>query len=297
MLNKAPIFINGFSFGGTNLLMNLFVSHPDVSMLSGETHEIFFSKPNKKIIDKAIRRFFYLPVRVLLGQHIFGKWCYEERKDIPKLLMHYIDLIFYIDKITNERNEYKQEGVKYKSSEIRNSRFLSKNMNGVVFASRQLSEIYPDATFISLVRSGLPLCEGYVRRGWKADEVGRMYERVCQKMISDSKSIPRYHIVRFEDMVSDPVSFMRRVYSYAGLDISKVSKVRLQAKRSMDKDGTRRYTFGGSKDRETHWFDIEELNSYVRKDVNENQAGLLSSEDRRAFTEQAKRSLTFFRYI
>ncbi len=297
MLNKAPIFINGFSFGGTNLLMNLLASHPDVSMLSGETHEVFFSKPNNNIVDKALRRFFYLPVRILLGQHIFGKWCYEERKVISKPLMHYIDLIFYIDKITNERNKYKQEGSKYKFSEIQNSRFLSKNMNGVVFASKRLSEIYPDATFISLVRDGIPLCEGYVRRGWKAEEVGKMYNVICQRMILDSQHIPRYHIVRFEDMVSDPVSFMKKVYSYSGLDISKVSKVRLQAKRSMDKDGIRRYTFGGSNDREIHWFDIEELNNYVRKDVNKNQAYFLSPEDKRIFNEQAEKSLKSLGYI
>ena len=170
--------MNGFSFGGTNLLMNLLASHPDITMLSGETHEVFFSKPNNKIIDKAIRRFFYLPVRIASGQHFFGKWCYEERNNIPGLLRHYIDLIFYIDKINNSNNEFKSEGVKYTASEIRNSRFFTKNMNGVVFACRRLSEIYPDATFISLVRNGFALCEGYVRRGWNAEKVGKMYNDV-----------------------------------------------------------------------------------------------------------------------
>ena len=297
MLNKSPVFMNGFSFGGTNLLMNLLASHPEVSMLSGETHEVFFSKPNNKIIDKAIRRFFYFPVRLVSGQDIFGKWYFEERKNIPKLLMHYIDLIFYIDKITTSNNEFKYEDVKYEASEIRNSRFFTKNMNGVVFACKRLSEIYPDATFISLIRNGFALCEGYVRRGWKADKVGKMYNDVCQQMVIDSQSIPNYHIVRFEDMVSAPVSFMKTVYSFAGLDMNKVRKVRLQAKRSMDKDGTRRYTFGGSKDRETHWFNIEELNSYVRKDVNDNQSGLLSDQDRNSFLEHASKSMKHFGYI
>ncbi len=297
MLNKAPIFINGFSFGGTNLLMNLLASHPDVTMLSGETHEIFYSKPNNKIFDKVLRRFFYLPVHLLLRQHIFGKWCYDERKRIPRPLMHYIDLFFYLDKIMNKRNKYKHEGVKYAFSEICNSRFLSKNMNGVVFASMRLSEIYPDATFISLVRNGLPLCEGYVRRGWKADEVGRMYERVCNRMIIDSKNIPRYFIVRFEDMVSSPLSFIKAVYEMAGLDINKVSKIRLQAKRSMNSNGTRSYTFGGTKDRETHWFEIQEIDKVIRKDVNKNQAEQLSKEDRESFLKYAQRSMEYLGYL
>ena len=288
--------MNGFSFGGTNLLMNLIASHPEVTMLSGETHEIFFSKPNNSLFDKALRRIAYLPVRILTGQHVFGKWCFDERKEIPAALMQYVDLIFYIDKITTSRNEYKQEGIRYSPAEIRRSRFITKNMNGVVFASKRLSEIYPDATFLSLVRNGLPLCEGYVRRGWKAEDVGRMYQTVCQKMIEDEKSIPHYHIVRFEDMVAEPLAFMKQVYAFADIDLDRVPKVRLQAKRSMNKDGTRQYTFGGVKDREIHWFDTKDMDKFMRKDVNKNQAGQLSPQDVTAFLEAARPSLDHFGY-
>lgn len=296
MLNRAPIFINGFSFGGTNLLMNLLASHPDVCMLSGETHEIFYSKPHNSIIDKLMRKTAAFPIRASVNQHVFGKWCYDERWPLSNPIMRYIDLLFYLDKITTDRNHYKSEGVRYTFSEVRRSRFLAKNMNGVVFASGQLSVIYPDATFIAIVRDGLPLCEGYVRRGWKSADVGRMYEKVCQKIITDSQTLNRYHIVRFEDMVSDPLSFMEKIYSLADLDIQAVPKVRLQAKRSMDKDGTRKYTFGGSKDRETHWFDIDELDKFVRKDVNANQADQLSVEDRETFFREASKSLEFLGY-
>ena len=75
-----------------------------------------------------------------------------------------------------------------------------------------------------------------------------------------------------------------------------MQKVRLQAKRSMNKDGTRSYTFGGSKDRETHWFTLEELRNYVRKGVNENQIERLSPEDRDAFLKQARRSMEILGY-
>lgn len=296
MLNKRPIFVNGFSFGGTNMITNLLASHPDVCWLSGETHEVFYSKPRKKV-DKWIRRLFYSPVQIMSVPHIFGRECEEKPNQMPTFMMRYVDLLFFIDKSTTTLNEFKYDNVPYSRKEVKACRFLAKNVNGVVLASLLFSKIYPDATFLALVRNGLSLCEGYVRRGRTAEAVGRMYETVCQKMIHDSQTIPNYNIVRFEDMVSDPLSFMKKIYSFAGLDINNISKVRLQAKRSMDKNGTRKYTFGGVKDRETHWCDIEDLDKFVRKDVNENQANQLSPQDRDAFLQQAKKSMEYFGYI
>jgi hypothetical protein len=176
-------------------------------------------------------------------------------------------------------------------------RFLAKNVNGAVVASSLFSQMYPDASFIALVRNGLALCEGYVRRGWTAGDAGRMYETVCQKMLQDSRIIPNYHIVKFEEMVSDPVGFMKKIYSYAGLDADRVEKVRLQAKRSMNSDGTRSYTFGGSKDRETHWFTLDELGAYMRNDVNANQIQQLGTENREFFLSQAKDSMEKLGYL
>lgn len=296
MLNKAPIFVNGFSFGGTNMIVNLLASHPEVCWLSGETHEVFYSKPGKKM-DKWVRRALYLPVQASVGQHIFGRECLEQRRGLSPLIMDYADLLLFLDKIKTDRNEFKNELQRYTRKEIRNCRFLAKNVNGVVLASSQFAKMYPDATFIALVRNGLALCEGYVRRGWAAEAVGKMYETVCGKMIDDAEAIPNYHIVKFEEMVGDPVSFMRRIYGLAGLDAAKVEKVRLQAKRSMNKDGTRSYTFGGSKDRETHWFTIKELSSYVRKDVNRNQIELLGEENREIFLKFAGNAMKEFGYL
>lgn len=280
MINKAPIFINGFSFGGTNLIMNLFVSHPDVCMLSGETHEVFASKP-RKVLDKYVREFFYLPVRAAARQDVMGKACFEERHTLPPLVMRYIDLIFYVDKITTGRNDFKDEGVPYTRDEVGRARFLAKSVNGVVFATDVFARMYPDATHVALVRDGFALCEGYKRRGWSAREFAAMYARVCSKMLADEKRYDNYHIARFEDMVADPVGFTKKMYSLAGLDIGRLARVRLQAKRTMDSSGARRYTFGGDKDREIRWFSLDEVPAYIRGDVNRNQASNLTDEDKR----------------
>jgi hypothetical protein len=295
MLNKAPIFINGFSRGGTNLIMNLLASHPEVCVLSGETHEVFCGKSKRR--DRKIRRLFYSPIKAAAGQQIFQTHCFETRNRVPGAAMHYIDLFFYIDKLITERNKFKSEESRYTFRELNKTRFLAKNMNGVVFASDVFSEMYPDATFIAIVRNGLAICEGHIRRGRTAEEFGRMYEAVGRKMIQDTSLIKNYHIVYFEDMISDPLAFMKKIYVLANLDISKVGKVRLQAKKSMDGDGSRQYTFGGEKDREIHWFETEAISKYIRKEVNESQMRRLSAEDRDAFLKQAQWSMEHFGYL
>ncbi|MEW6570346.1 MAG: sulfotransferase [Nitrospirota bacterium] len=295
-LNKAPIFINGFSYGGTNLLMNFIASHPKVCLLSGETHEIFYSRP-KKVFDKWLRRCLYLPIQAAAGRHVFGRRFLHNRNHTPRFVMPYIDLIFYLDKITTSRNRFKAEGLNHNKSGVKKCRFLAKNVNGVVLATGIFAEIYPDATFIALVRNGFSLCEGYIRRGWSAADFGRMYEKVCQKMIRDTDHIRNYHLVRFEDLISDPVAFITNTYGFAGLDLNEVNRFRLQAKRSMDTDGIRKYTFGGSKDREIYWFTIDEIPKYVRKDVNASQLQKLMPEARDIFLQYAGRSMEYLKYI
>ena len=51
MLNRKPIFINGFSSGGTTILTNVLASHPDVCTVS-EIHHLF---KGHSLTDTALR--------------------------------------------------------------------------------------------------------------------------------------------------------------------------------------------------------------------------------------------------
>jgi hypothetical protein len=265
-------------------------------MLSGETHEVFQGN-KKRRYAQSIRRVFDIPVRLITRPHIFSHTHIGERHKIPELLKRYMDLVFYMDKLLTHKNVFKTENVKYLLKEKMLSRFVVSNVNGNVFATEALYDMYPDATFISIVRNGLAVCEGHVRRHHSVRNFGRMYDAVCQKMVHDSQSIPRYHIVYFEDMISDPIAFMEKIYAYADLDTNKVSKIRLRAKLSMNKDGIRRYAFGGVKGKEVEWFNIEGIKNCMRKDVNENQIGRLSQDDTREFLEQAQGSMRSLGYL
>lgn len=297
MLNHAPIFVNGFARGGTNLLMNLLASHPDVCLLSdGETHFVFHGKQEERF-KKWLHRGVYLPVLVGTRQHLFRPGRFGERKPVSRLTMRYIDAMLFADKMTTSKNRRKGEHGVRSLGEMARGRLLCKNINGVVFASQLLATTYPEATFFGFVRNGLALCEGYIRRGGSAERFGKMYEQVCQKMISDSQRMPRYHMICFEDLMADPVGFIEQLYRSAGLNLSQVQRFRLQAKESMDKDGVRRHTLGTESWGAIRWFDIGELSGRFRPDVNDNQIARLSETDKATFLRHAGRSMEYFGYL
>ena len=71
METETPIFVTGFSRGGTTILMNLLASHPDVCTV-GEIHQIFKGSnvldSAWEIISKAITR--DLPLMLASGQDL-----------------------------------------------------------------------------------------------------------------------------------------------------------------------------------------------------------------------------------
>jgi hypothetical protein len=169
----------------------------------------------------------------------------------------------------------------------RERRLLGKNVNGMAFVTPVLQKMYPDATFLALVRHGLALCEGYTRRGMSAERFGEIYRRVTQRMLDDAEASPNYHLVRFEKIITDPVGVIQDVYRRASLDGTLVTRYRQQAKQSMDKNGRRTYTFGGEQDRETRWFDASELGDCFRKDVDASQIARLGERERCEFLRVA----------
>ncbi len=296
MINKAPIFVNGFTRGGTNLLMNLIVSHPDVCMLGGEMHVVFYGR-DRDNIRKWGHRLLYLPILFTTRQHFFWPYRLYNRNKIPRLLMHYIDFLLYCSKVLAPRNRIRGQATTNTIRQIVESRLVSKNVNGVVLTTPLFAEMYPDAIFIGLVRNGLALAEGFIRRGWTAERIGKMYEIICQQMIKDEKNNDNYFLVRFEDLIEDPVKEIANIYSCMGLDIKKVSKYRLQAKKSMTSNGTRDYSFGGETDREIKWFKPTDLHKGIRRDVNQNQIARLEDREKFTFLRLASKSMSDLNYI
>jgi hypothetical protein len=293
MLNRAPIFVVGFQRGGTNILTNLIASHPDVCALGRETHQVFYGR-HRQTVGKWIDRLRYVPILVAARDHVFRPASLKERRVMPRPAMRYADWLLHRSKVAAGRELLDDDTQVAASGDHR--RLLAKNVNGLALATPVFGRMYPDATFIAMVRNGLALCESYVRRGWTADAFGMTYERICDQMLQDAETRPNYHLVRFEEMIADPVAMIEKIYRHTSLDVRMVTRFRLQAKQSMGRDGRRNYTFGGDRDRETRWFNLDELGGCFRTDVDENQIARLADRDRQSFLRRAGRSMARLGY-
>jgi hypothetical protein len=289
MRNHKPIFVNGFSRGGTTILTNLIASHPGVCLI-GETHHAFKGHSITDSMWCVLRKCLYRDAPVLAGQRqdFFSPRLIAPRKPLTPRSRTRIDRILYHEKLRSRHplfNLYKSSDTEYLDDEIRDSRLLCKNVDGMIFAAAEFAKMYPDASFYGLVRNGFAVCEGHIRRGRPAEEIGWRYQVLVDRMYDDASQLPNYQIVRFEDLVAEPLSMLHRLCTHAGLEFAQISQVRMQVRRVMDAQGNHRLVGGSEWD--VVWFDPADLVTYFQRDVDDNQAKRLNPQDRDAFLRQA----------
>ena len=294
MLNQKPIFIVGFQRGGSNILLNLLRSHPDVCVPRGETQQVFKGVRWHRewpwtILAKRAR---YLPIRRNEGRDIFDIEDWTPRERWSEESQRRIDRIFYSEKQkarSPNQNRYKSEGVDYTRAELADSRLLTKNLNGLIFLSPEFARMYPDATFVALIRNGLAICEGHIRRGFEVESIARQYQAGCRQILRDVEELPNYHIFRFEDLMADPASALSAIYDCAGLDLGEVSQIRLEDKPVVTRSGERKLTSSDSRlklfatrfrPKQLLWYGVDSFSDHFHTGVNKNQIKRLDPRDR-----------------
>ena len=89
--------------------------------------------------------------------------------------------------------------------------------------------MYPDTTFIGLVRHPIALYESHKRRKTPVSvsikAFVEYYNKMTKKMIEDQDNIENYHIIKFENLLTDPIESMKKLYSWAHLDYSQLKQV------------------------------------------------------------------------
>ena len=230
---------------------------------------------------------------------VFSKKLWKVRRPFHSKTAAHIDSVLYQDKLFangDTQNRYKSQNVEYTLDQIRASRLLSKNVAGTIFLTDELAKMYPDAVFLAIVRNGLALCEGHIRRGVPAEKIATRYQSGCQKMIQDAESISNYHIFRFEDLLKHPHQVLREVYDCAGLDLSDVPKIRLETKRVMDKDGKHKFVHN-TEAKALVWYDLDLFDQHFVTDVNQHQIDRLTPKQRDTIVQIAENSLRAFSYL
>lgn len=299
MLNKKPIFIVAFAYGGSNILLNLLRSHPQVCSPRGETNEVFTGKVDEFPATRWAKRLRYLPCVLAEGKNIFSWRDWQPRRPFKAFTQRRVDRILFDEKLRardRSQNLYKYENVPYADEEIKSSRLLCKSLDGLIYLTPEFLRMYPDATFLALVRNGFAVCEGHIRRGHRVEEIVQNYERACQLMIKHSKTISNYHLMRYEDLIAQPLEMLKKVYEWAGLDIQQVQKIRLQAKKVIEKDGSHQVIL--NKDwKDVIWYDLDEFGKHFRKDTNDNQIKRLTEDQKSVILKTCRSSLEHFGYL
>jgi hypothetical protein len=283
-LNRKPIFIVGLSRGGSSILLNLLRSHPEVCSPRGETHEVFYGKPSESLATRLSKAFRYAPIALLQREHLFSPHSCRERKPLTAASMTMIDRVLYREKqlaTGTTQNRYRTEGVEYTAQELRDSRVLCKNLDGMAFTSSLFASLYPDATFFGLVRNGLATCEGHVRRGRSAQAYGKLYASVCGRIAADATRLPNFHLLRYEALTRDILATAANLFRLATLDASSVPKFRLVVGNEGNEGRT-----GGTAEH-LRWYTPAQFAELIAPSVDDEQIRKLSPKDREAFLREA----------
>jgi tRNA(Leu) C34 or U34 (ribose-2'-O)-methylase TrmL len=273
---NAPIILNCFSRGGSNILWNIFISHPDVCSPIQETLEIFR-------LDWRDLRYEGLQAAWLTRQpRFFDQWNLRDRQPVSRQAQEFIDETLFHWKSKTFRDaemQYKSETESYSLDEVERARLALKNNNGTIFLSERFVEMYPGVTFFGLVRDPVPLYESHRRHktpvSVSPEKFAAFYICMAEKMLADAERWDFYHILRFEDVLRDPVSILQKACACAGLDISRISKLRFKAKPHMQADGTHGTHFHPGRH---YWFELDEISQILEADVNRFQATQLEPE-------------------
>ena len=276
MKNKSPIILNCFSRGGSNILWNFFLSHPSVLHPIEETIQIFnttFRAP----------RFEGYKIVMMENRFVFRQWEFKEISPVSIETARYIDTILFNKKMKNLQDsemKYKTSSVKYSPSEIKNTRLVIKNNNGLVFCTNMFSKIYPDASFIGLIRHPVPLFESHKRRktpvSKSIETFVDYYKKIAKKIKNDQKIISNYHIIKFEELLYKPIPSLEKLYSWTNLDFSMVEEIRLKAKPFMKDDGSHSTKFTKNKH---YWFKFDDVFKILEPKVNDFQSKQLSQKE------------------
>lgn len=273
------------------MLMNLLASHPQVCTV-GETHQLFkgssiLDSRNQVILKSLVRD---LPLILATWQDFLSPRNIRTRPSRARFAAWWMRRAFEASKRNSHHehlNQYKSPTETYSQSEIDSSQMLAKNLDGTVLVTDLLREIYPNCRFVGMTRHGLAVCEGHLRRGRTVAQVGEMYAKVAGKIIRDSQTLDDYQLVRFEDLVANPIETLDEIFIGLGLDPDMVGEVRLQERKLVAKDGKHRLR-PDCAEWDVRWLSKVDLPDEFDQDVNKRQIERLSAGHRREFLSYAE---------
>ncbi|MFP4643773.1 MAG: sulfotransferase [Spirochaetales bacterium] len=250
------IIINGFAHGGTNIAVNLLLSHPDLCY-PGETHKALAggTKSHGRVRRRLKRLEFELSKRRYGVGVLSDPYALDFEEPFAAGAAQWLRATLEREKRRarhESHNLWKLPGVPYRRSERAKAGILLKNNNTVGVHSDLFQKAFPDARTICLFRHPFALMESQVRKGRSPELILNVLSLTWSALREQLESSRGDHLmVRFEDILADPHRLLGELYSFAGLDVSDVAFIRLQHKAHYGSEG--QYAHHGAYDRQVVW--------------------------------------------
>lgn len=194
MAKKTHIFIGGLHRSGTSLLHHIIRSHPDVSGFSNTQAPKDEGQHLQQVFPPA---------------NAYG--------GVGKFAFHHDAHLDETSSLITEKNKktlYHQWGELWDA----NKPYLVEKSPPNIIRTRFLQTLFPNSHFIILVRH--PLATGYATQKWSETDIRELVEHwvmAHQIFMEDRLHLKHCIVIRYEDLVKNPDSVLRRVYNKIGL--------------------------------------------------------------------------------
>ena len=292
----GPIFLLGVQRGGTNQVLNILRSHPDVCWPQGEFDEVFRWRGLRREGPRAVlaKMARYAPVRLGVGDILDP----NRRAPRPGLLADRRGRAVVAGLAAATAANWPSV-IGYKAA-LRDhglldgtgdpTRMLVKVMNYNLLFAPDLLALYPDAVFVGLIRDAAAVCEGHIARGASAADAAEIWAFAAGELIELQSRLP-LRVWRFEDSSADPAGVVHELYRFTGLDPTAARGVCLQDKeRIVDAEGAVR----GIRKVDL-FYGFDEMGRHMRADANAG-ARRLEPAARRAIVARCAPMLRHFGY-
>jgi len=298
MFNEQPIFVNGVARGGTNILMNFLLSHPSVAMPTGELQKVINGGAlGESLVDRLRKSALYrAPLSTILGPRFFDTRSVSRRRKIPLVAQRKIDRMLYVEKVHAIKHEghnmYCAPNERYSKEQLESARLVCKNISGLIFLTEHLQTMYRDAKFVCIIRDGLALLEGHIRRGRSPEEFAIFYRAFVEEVFRLKKDKEKFLLVRYEDLIQDPMRVLDTVYRFVKLEIEDLDHIRFQLKSTVQTDGSSLDL--GKNDRSLRWYPLSRIQDHLTPNVNQNQILKLDDDHKEIFLRE---NMTFLKEL
>lgn len=292
------IFIYGMARSGTNILMNLLQSNPNIVMSSGEFHKILWGGAlGEDYRAKFRKRALYLiPLTIITRPYYFSQYNYRKRGKLPLVAWNLLKYIFQKEKRYSMKheghNKYKNKDELYSINEVLNSRTVIKCLNGGICLLPEFDRYRTnDVKHFILLRHPMALFESNLRRGRNQVEIIKSIKDFY-RYATEYATKENVLVITYEDLIKNFVNIATESYEFVGRSIDEVDNFRFQYKSVVAKGGKIKSV--GKKDRKIVWKAKGEIYEHLDKDIDSNQLSRLSSQGTNSILDELKSEIRLY---